>query len=176
MNKRLAAFLSTRSSYNDLGLLALRVVVGTTLCLKHGWEKAFDFHTMATNTTLPFPNLFHLGTVPTLVIALTSDFICSILIVLGLGTRFATVIAFANIAVAWAMVHHFSFFGPRADHGEIIVLFLGAMISVFLTGPGRYSLDYLLVDRKRKEGASSRFAETRAESSSIDKQYQPRVL
>jgi putative oxidoreductase len=176
MNKRLALFLSTRSSYNDLGLLALRVVVGTTLCLKHGWEKAFDFHTMATNTTLPFPNLFHLGTVPTLVIALTSDFICSILIVLGLGTRFATVIAFANIAVAWAMVHHFSFFGPRADHGEIIVLFLGALVSILLTGPGRYSLDYLLVDRKSKECASSQFAETRAESSSIDKQYQPRVL
>jgi uncharacterized membrane protein YphA (DoxX/SURF4 family) len=95
---------------------------------------------------------------------------------LGLGTRFATVIAFANIAVAWAMVHHFSFFGPRADHGEIIVLFLGALVSILLTGPGRYSLDYLLVNRKSKEGASSQFAATRAESSSIDKQYQPRVL
>jgi putative oxidoreductase len=176
MNKRLAAFLSTRSSYNDLGLLALRVVVGTTLCLKHGWEKAFDFHTMATNTTLPFPNLFHLGTVPTLVIALASDFFCSILIVLGLGTRFAALIAFANIGVAWVMVHHFSFFGPRADHGEIIVLFLGAMISIFLTGPGRYSLDYLLVDKKSKQGAASRPAEARGESSSINDRYQPKVL
>jgi hypothetical protein len=74
------------------------------------------------------------------------------------------------------MVHHFSFFGPRADHGEIIVLFLGAMISIFLTGPGRYSLDYLLVDRKSKDGAPSRFAETRGKSSSIDERYQPRVL
>ena len=155
MNKRLAVCLSTRSSYVDLGLLVLRMVVGTTLCLKHGWEKAFDFHTMATNTTLRFPNLFHLGTVTTLAIALVSDFVCSILIVLGLGTRLATAIAFANIGVAWAMVHHFSFFGPRADHGEIIVLFLGAMISIFLAGPGRYSLDYLLVDRKSKESASS---------------------
>jgi putative oxidoreductase len=150
--------------------------VGTTLCLKHGWEKAFDFHTMATNTTLPFPNLFHLGTVPTLVIALISDFVCSILIVLGLGTRFAAVIAFANIGVAWAMVHHFSFFGPRADHGEIIVLFLGAMISILLTGPGRYSLDYLLADRKSKEEAPSRFTEARAETSSINDRYQPKVL
>jgi putative oxidoreductase len=176
MNKRLAFCLSTRSSYNDLGLLVLRVVVGTTLCLKHGWEKAFDFHTMATNTTLPFPNLFHLGTVPTLVIALISDFVCSILIVLGLGTRFAAVIAFANIGVAWAMVHHFSFFGPRADHGEIIVLFLGAMISILLTGPGRYSLDYLLADRKSKEEAPSRFTEARAETSSINDRYQPKVL
>jgi putative oxidoreductase len=176
MNKRLALLLSTRKSYNDLGLLVLRIVVGTTLCIKHGWEKAFDFHTMATNTTLPFPNLFHLGTVLTLVIALISDFICSILIVLGLGTRIATVFALANIAVAWALVHHFSFFGPRADHGEIIVLFLGAIISIFLAGPGRYSIDYLLVDRKCKEGASSRFAGTHGERSSIDDRYEPRVL
>jgi putative oxidoreductase len=167
MNKRVALLLSTRSSYHDLGLLTLRIVVGTTLCLKHGWEKAFDFHTMATNTTLPFPNLFHLGTVTTLVIALISDFVCSILIVLGLGTRFAALIAFANIGVAWAMVHHFSFFGPRADHGEIIVLFLGAMISIFLTGPGRYSVDYLLVGRKSVEGTRSRLTETRRSESVV---------
>ena len=159
MNKRLTVCLSTRNSYVDLGLLVLRIVVGTTLCLKHGWEKAFDFHTMATNTTLRFPNLFHLGTVTTLAIALISDFVCSILIVLGLGTRLATAIAFANIGVAWAMVHHFSFFGPRADHGEIIVLFLGAMIAIFLTGPGRYSLDYLIagltLDERTQQPSSS---------------------
>lgn len=146
---KIMRLLSTENSHSDLGILVLRVVVGATLCLKHGVEKAFDFHTMATNTTLPFPNLFHLGVVPTLAIALISDFICSLLIVVGLGTRFATVIAFANIAVAWAFVHHFSFFGPRADHGEIIVLFLGAMIAIFLTGPGRYSLDYAFFTKKQ---------------------------
>lgn len=145
---KLSQFLSSSNADNDAGILVLRIVIGSTLCLKHGVEKAFDFHRMATSTTLPFPNLFHLGVVPTLVIALTSDFICSLLIVVGLGTRFATLIAFANIAVAWALVHHFAFFGPNADHGEIIVLFLGAMISIFLTGPGRYSLDCVFFTKK----------------------------
>ena len=143
MSKRLD-FLSTSNRYNDVGLLIIRVVIAGTLVLKHGVEKAFDFHTMATNTTLPFPDPIHIGVVPSLVIAMLSDFVCGILVVLGLGTRWAAAFAFVNIMVAYATVHHFSFWGPRADHGEIIVLMLGGLAGFVFTGPGRYSLDYLI--------------------------------
>lgn len=139
---------STSSKYSDIGLLIMRVVAAGALVLKHGTEKAFDFHTMATNTKLPFPDPIHIGHVPSLVIALLSDFICGILIIMGLGTRWAAAFAFVNIFVAWVTVHHFSFFGPRGDHGEIIVLMLGAFSGLVFTGPGRYSLDYVISSRR----------------------------
>ena len=155
MNKRFA-FLSTRRYNNvDLGLLIIRVITAGTICLKHGWEKAFDFHTMATNTKLPFPDPFHWGVTTSLTIALISDFYCSILVVLGLGTRLAAAFSFVSITVAWVTVHHFSYFGPRADHGEIIVLMLGVLAGLLASGPGRYSLDYLLAD-KNSESANDR--------------------
>jgi putative oxidoreductase len=150
MSKKFA-FLSTESRVNkDLGLLIIRVVTAGTLCLKHGIEKAFDFHTMLTNTRLRFPDPFHFGAFASLTIAQISDFYCAIFVVLGLATRFASVYSFCCIAVAWVMVHHYSYWGPQADHGEIIVLMLGTFLGLAFSGPGRYSLDYLIADRNKQ--------------------------
>jgi putative oxidoreductase len=146
---------STSSRYNDIGLLIIRVVVAGTLCLKHGTEKAFDFHTMATNTKLPFPDPIHIGVVPSLFIAMLSDFVAALLIVFGLGTRWAAAFSFINIMVAYATVHHFSYWGPRADHGEIIVLMLGTFLGLIFTGPGRYSLDYLVTKWRDSRSVST---------------------
>jgi putative oxidoreductase len=148
MSKRFA-FLSTENRVNkDLGLLIIRVVTAGTLCLKHGIEKAFDFHTMLTNTKLRFPDPFHMGVFASLTMAQISDFYCAILIVMGLGTRYASAYSFICITVAWVAVHHFSYWGPQADHGEIIVLMMGTFFGLIFSGPGRYSIDYLLADRK----------------------------
>lgn len=139
MLKRLITFDFLPES-RDAGLLALRLIVGLTLLLKHGLEKVEHFSAMAAH----FPDPLHLGAAPSLAIALIGDFVCSILIVLGLGTRWAAAWSFLNILVAWAFVHQFAFFGHGADHGELIVLYLGAMLTLFLTGPGRYSIDATL--------------------------------
>ncbi len=125
------------SRSTDAGLLFLRVVAGACLLLKHGLEKPEHFSAMARH----FPNPLHIGPVPSLLFALVSDFICSALIVLGLGTRWAAAVAFFNIFVAWAFVHHFLFFGRGADHGELIVLYLAAFGCLVLSGAGRYSMD-----------------------------------
>ncbi len=125
------------SRSTDAGLLFLRVVAGTSLLLKHGLEKPEHFSAMAQH----FPNPLHIGPVPSLLFALISDFICSMLIVVGLGTRWASAVAFFNIFVAWAFVHHFLFFGRGADHGELIVLYLAAFGCLMLTGGGRFSMD-----------------------------------
>jgi putative oxidoreductase len=123
----------------DWGLLCLRVWFGMSLFLKHGWEKPTNFARMSQH----FPNPLHIGAVPSLVFALISDAICSILVVLGLGTRWAALLVFINIFVAWSFVHHFQFFGRGADHEEAVVLYLGAFLALAIIGPGRISLDYL---------------------------------
>ncbi len=122
---------------SDSGLLILRLTTITPLFLKHGIEKIFTFSQMAAH----FPDPLHIGPVPSLVFAMVSDSICTLLMILGLATRWAAAIVFVNAFVAWALVHHFEFFGHAADHGELIVLYLGVTLTLFLSGPGRYSLD-----------------------------------
>lgn len=121
----------------DLGLLALRLIVPTSLFLKHGLEKLTGFYAMAPH----FPNPIHIGHLPSFLFAMIADGICMPLLILGLFTRWAAFWSFINLFVAWALIHHYLFFGRGADHGELIVLYLGVMLTLILTGPGRYSLD-----------------------------------
>lgn len=121
----------------DLGLLALRLVAATSLFLKHGIEKLFTFSTMAQH----FPDPLHIGSVTSLVIAMIADGICMPLLVLGLATRWAALWSFCNLLVAWAFIHHFQFAGRGGDHGELIVVYMAAMLGLFFAGPGKYSID-----------------------------------
>jgi len=140
MSKRMR-FLTLGAAHESAGLLALRVVIAGSLLMKHGLEKVFTFSSMAQH----FPDPVHIGPVPSLAFAMVGDFVCSVLIILGLFTRGAAIISFINILVAWALVHHFAFFGRGpGEHGEAIVLYLGVMLALILAGAGRFSLDSLL--------------------------------
>ncbi len=125
------------------GLALLRVWTGATLFLRHGWEKqpAHWAQFMA-----HFPNPIGIGSHPSFLIAFFSDLVCGILLIIGLGTRWAALYCFANIFVAWAFVHHFAFWGkgPQSDHGELMVLFLGALLTIVIAGPGVACIDRLL--------------------------------
>ena len=122
------------SSY-DFALLVLRVWLGLDLFLRHGVEKITHFSQMSAH----FPDPVHIGPRLSLVYALLSDGICSLLVVLGLGTRFAALIIVINLSVAFTLVHHFATSGPRS--GELPLVFLGGFLAVLIAGPGRYSVD-----------------------------------
>ena len=125
----------------DAGLLILRLLAGAGLFLKHGWEKPTHFAAMAAH----FPDPIHLGPMPSLIVALVSDVICSVLTMVGLATRWAALFVVLNVGVAWSMVHHFGFFtGPDADHGELCFLYLAVFLALAFTGAGRYSVDALI--------------------------------
>lgn len=128
----------------DAGLLALRLIACLSLFLKHGTEKLFGFSAMNAH----FPGVAILGVSPLLLLATLSDGVCSLLMVVGLATRWAALVALVNIFGAWAVIHHFAYFGHGADHGELIVLYLAAFVALLLAGPGRFSLDARLASRK----------------------------
>lgn len=130
----------------DAGLLALRLAAVLPLLLKHGLEKVFTFSAMAAH----FPDPLHIGAVPSLLFAMLSDSICSVLLIAGLATRWAALICLINLCVAWAFVHHFQFFGHGADHGELVVVYMAIMLTLLLAGAGKYSVDARLVDASRK--------------------------
>ena len=136
----MAGIQQGNSGQEQIALAVLRIGTGATLFLRHGWEKQpvhwaqFMAH---------FPDPIHIGAKPSFLIAFVADFVCAFLLVLGLGTRWVALFCFANILVAWALVHRFAFFGkgPGSDHGELIVLYLIALLTIVIAGPGSFSID-----------------------------------
>lgn len=138
----------------QVGLAVLRVWTGATLFLRHGWEKrpAHWAQFMA-----HFPNPVGVGSHASFLVAFVSDFVCGILLIIGLGTRWAAAYCFANVFVAWAFVHHFAFLGkgPGSDHGEVIVLYLGALLTLVIAGPGAACVDRVLAQKSRSRNPES---------------------
>lgn len=128
------------SGAGDIGLLVLRVVLGATLFFKHGLEKITHFSQMSAH----FPNPLHVGSHVSLIFALLSDAICSLLVVLGMGTRVAAFVIVVNLGVALYFVHHLAL---RSEHGEMMVAFLAGFLALVFTGAGRFSLDWKLWGR-----------------------------
>ena len=143
MNLRQLIAVKRSWKMNDWGLLIFRVMVSLSLFIHHGWEKLSGFSRMAQH----FPDPIHIGVVPSLLYAAFADGICTVLMILGLATRWAALFSFINLGVAWAFLHHFMFFGREADHGELIVLYLAVMVALFLAGGGKYSLDERWLDQ-----------------------------
>jgi putative oxidoreductase len=133
----LMRFVPERS---QAGLPLLRVCTGATLLFRHGLEKqpAHWAQFMA-----HFPDPIGIGSHASFYIAFFSDFVCSMLLIIGLGTRWAALFCFGNIFVAWAFVHHFAFIGkgPGSDHGELMVLYLTSLLTLLIAGPGAASVD-----------------------------------
>jgi putative oxidoreductase len=51
-----------------------------------------------------------------------------------------------NLATAFTLVHHMKLSGP--GNGEVPLLFLGAFLTLLITGGGRYSVDAGLFGRR----------------------------
>lgn len=118
----------------DLGLLFIRLWFCISLFVKHGIEKVTNYSGMLPN----FPDPIHVGSTFGLTFALISDFVCSLLIIIGLGTRLAAFLMAINLFVVFTFMHHFSFMD---GHAELVYIYLGLAIFIIFAGPGRYSID-----------------------------------
>ncbi|HUR56997.1 MAG TPA: DoxX family protein [Opitutaceae bacterium] len=119
----------------NLALLGLRVWFGGSLLALHGWGKLTGFSAMSSK----FADPFGLGSMPSLVLATFAELVCAGLIVLGLFTRTAALIAALNMAVAFAFAHKGRLMGT--GNGELAFLYLGAFVALFLVGAGKFSVD-----------------------------------
>lgn len=122
----------------DVALLILRLWAGLLLFFQHGLVKITHFSQMSGH----FPNPIHVGPVPSLLFATLSDAICSLLVAIGLGTRYAALIVVINLATAFTLVHQFKLSGPHS--GEVPCLFAGVFLTFVIAGAGRFSIDAAL--------------------------------
>lgn len=119
----------------DFALLLLRVWLGASLCLLHGWGKLTGFATGAAKFADP------LGVGPTASMALTvfAEVGCAILLAIGCFTRFAALVLVILMSVAFLMVHGAKLSGPGS--GELAFVYLAGFLTVLVAGPGRFSVD-----------------------------------
>ncbi len=130
-----------------VGLLILRVAIGG-LMLVHGTQKLMGFSEMADT----FPDPIGLGSRLSLIAAIGAEFGCSLLLILGIGTRLAALPLVFTMGVALFIVH-------RADPWKVkdlAAVFLSVYVSIVFIGPGAVSLDHLIRQRWRGEARRDR--------------------
>lgn len=125
-------FMSSGPLSQDLGLLILRLLSGSVL-LTHGYPKLQK----VLSGDLQFGDPLGLGQATSLYFSTFAEFLCAILVIIGLYTRLALVPLIINMAVAFFIVHSADEFKVK----ELALLFLGMFIVLLLTGPGKYSAD-----------------------------------
>ena len=141
----------------SIGLLILRVGIGGYLAT-HGWGK---FQMVLDGKFDQFGDPIGLGSGASLVLVMIAEFFCALLVVIGLGTRYAAVPPVIAMAVAafivhggdpWTMGRGYELFTSGQAESwsskEPALLFLIGFLALCFTGAGRYSLDALIGRRR----------------------------
>ena len=134
----------TKNSFNsgnypkhvDAALLILRIVIGVFM-LTHGWGK---MQSLFSGEPIQFPDPIGLGATFSLALTVFAEVLCSILIIIGLGTRLAAIPLLITMLVAAFIIHANDGFGKQ----EFALLYAVIYLTIAMIGAGKYSLDYLI--------------------------------
>jgi putative oxidoreductase len=83
-----------------------------------------------------FADPFGLGETITLILAVFAEFLCSVLIILGIGTRLASIPLIVTMAAAAFQIHAADPFQRK----ELAFLYLVVFITILVLGGGRFEL------------------------------------
>ncbi len=126
----------------NIALLLLRLVGGSFM-ITHGigkWEK------LAAGGNIEFADPFGIGAAPSLLLAVFAELVCAALLILGFGTRLASIPLIVTMAVAAFIAHGDDPFKKK----ELALLYLAIYIALLLLGSGKYSLDQLIGGKASK--------------------------
>ncbi len=118
---------------NNIALLLLRIVFCGAMIYGHGLGKLNKL--IAGN--LKFSDPIGIGEAPTLFLAVFSEFIAPIFILIGFKTKFFSFFPAATMFVAAFVVH----LGDPFSRMEKAILFLAVFVFFMISGPGKYSID-----------------------------------
>ncbi len=124
----------------DIGLLVLRVLIPGMMLFGHGWGKLIGFSQKAAF----FPDPFHVGSTLSLGMAVFAEVFCCLALMLGVLTRWLAIPPLITMLVAVFIIHA----GDPWSKKEFALLYLIPFVTVFLAGPGKYSLDKILFKNK----------------------------
>lgn len=120
----------------DFALLVLRVWLGASMLLIHGWGKL----TALFRGQNPFDQAI-LGLPPAVAFPLTTfaEVVGAALLVVGLWTRVASLFLVVTMAVAFFVAHGANLSGPAS--GEVAFLYLAGYLAILFAGAGKFSID-----------------------------------
>src|SRR5699024_8997572 len=111
------------------------------LMLTHGIPKLMM---LLSGEPIAFPGILGLSGGIALTLAIFAEVICSILVLLGLGTRLAVIPLIATMLVAVLHVHAADPFAKQ----ELGLHFLLVYVILLIAGSGKYSVDKILSRRR----------------------------
>ena len=124
-------------------ILILRLFFGVMFFI-HGLGKMMNFSELS----LTYPSVFGLGSYMTLMLAVFTEFCCSLFLIAGLLFRIMVLPMIVAMAVAFFDIH--DGFLPE---GELALIYMSVFIILYFVGPGRFSFDYLIDVKFKKDRA-----------------------
>lgn len=130
----------------SLLILVVRVFFGV-LFFTHGLDKMINFNYLVDT----YPSVLGFGSYTTLMVSIFCEFCCSLFLIAGLLDRIITLPMIVAMGVAFFNIHD-----AMMPEGELALIYFIVFIILFLVGPGRYSLDYLIDIRFKKENTDKK--------------------
>ncbi len=124
----------------NFGLLIFRFAIGGMM-LTHGIPKLLRLF----EGNLKFGNPLGIGSELSFLLVILAEFVGSLMLIVGFGTRIGALLMGFAMAVAGFIAHFEDPFGRK----EKALLYLAACFLIWITGPGRYSLDYRFFSQKK---------------------------
>ena len=120
----------------DLGIGLLRISAGLIMLMAHGWPKYENFIMFS----VAFPDPLGLGSQLSLMLAIFAELFCSLALIAGFATRLALVPLSFTMFIAFFVIHAADPFVNK----ELALVYLMVFLILFITGPGRFSIDKYL--------------------------------
>lgn len=130
-----------REKLISLLILAVRIFFGVLFFL-HGLDKMMNFQYLSET----YPSVLGFGSYMTLMLTIFCEFCCSLFLIAGLFERIMLLPMIVSMGVAFFDVHD-----AMLPEGELALIYMIVFLILFFTGPGRYSLDYLIDMKFQKE-------------------------
>jgi putative oxidoreductase len=119
----------TNDALTNIWLLLLRVSAGGFM-LTHGIPKFLKL--IEGNTQ--FADLFGLGSTISLILAVFAEFLCSVLLIFGIGTRLSVIPLIATMSIAAFQIHGNDPFQRK----ELALLYLVIFVTILVFGGGKF--------------------------------------
>ena len=128
----------------SLLILILRLFFGVLFFI-HGLGKMMNFSELS----VTYPSVLGFGSYMTLMITIFCEFCCSLFMMAGLLFRIMVLPMIVAMAVAFFDVHD-----ALLPEGELALIYLVVFVILYFIGPGKFSVDYLIDMKFKKESSS----------------------
>jgi putative oxidoreductase len=136
----------------DTALLSLRIIAGLSLFAYSGAPKLFHLSSLLSSGSDPLS----VGSLApaAMIYAAFALGICTVLVVVGLATRYVALFTTISLAATFFLIDHSlstNLLDPgHNSHPEVMWLYMTMYFALIFTGPGRYSVDRILSAPSRR--------------------------